>query len=167
MSLIKAELIKKDKDMKNNLLLTFKIENEEQKRMLDEEVFIGKYNLEITKDIKHRTLSQNALFWKLVFLIAQKQQIDPEEICKQIMLEAQSKYTLLEAPLEAQDTLKKNFKFVKFISVSMNDQTRGVFQCFYGTSKMNLEEFSVLIDKAKEYCHKLGIPIEDIENNEN
>ena len=161
---VHAELIKKDKDMENNMLLTFKIKDNEEKVMLDEEVFIGKYNLEIQKELKHRTSSQNALFWKLIYLYAQKQQIDPEEVCRQIMVEAQSKYTMLEAPLEAEEVLKKNFKFVKFISVSMTDETRGIFQCFYGTSTLNTEEFSLLIDKAKLFCHKARIPVEDIEN---
>lgn len=160
---IHAELIKKEKDMENNMLLTFKIKDNEEKIMLDEEIFIGKYNLEIQKDSKHRTSSQNALFWKLIYLYSQKQQIDPEEVCRQIMLEAQSKYTMIEAPLEAENVLKKNFKYVKFISVSMTDETRGIFQCFYGTSTLNTEEFSILIDKAKEFCYQARIPVEDIE----
>lgn len=107
-----------------------------------------------------RSASQNSLFWKLVGLIACEQEMSPKTVCKNIMIDANSRYTLIEAPLEAENTLKRKYKFVYLLSKSFEDDSRAVFQCFYGTSELDSAEFGKLIDKAKEYCYELDIPVD-------
>lgn len=159
MAKILANYIRKE-DKEDGVYLTFKITDNMAKSEVESQEF-GLTDLSFHKHYDKRTKSQNSYFWKLVGLISKKQDLKIEETVKLLLLDACVKYTIYSAPLVAEDKLKEQFKFVKLIAVDFEDKSKGIFQCFYGTSDMDKKEFSKLIETAERWCDTLEIPIID------
>lgn len=87
-----------------------------------------------------------------------------KEVSKLLLQDANIKYTICTVPLEAKKELEKYFKIVSLMNTDFEDSTIGVFQCFYGSSSLNMDEFGRLLETAIRWCENLNIPVEKYEN---
>lgn len=161
MAKVIAKCVKKEK-INNDLYVTFKIDDNTAKIDVDKNCEEGSLeNISVSRYVPPRTRNQNSYFWKLVGLISKKQDLKPQEVERLLLLDANIKYTLCIIPLEAEDELKKQFKVVSLIARDFTDHNKGVYQCFYGSSEMNLEEFGRLLETAIKWCETLEIPVSE------
>ena len=70
-----------------------------------------------------------------------------------------SKFEPISAAME--DELKKSFRGVKFIRMQeVNGRDCYVYKVYIGSSKMNTEEMTELLDITLQICGELGIEVE-------
>lgn len=161
MAKIIAKCVKKEK-INNDLYITLKIDDKTAKIDADKNCEEGSLeNVSISKCVPPRTRHQNSYYWKLVGLISKKQDLKPEDVNRLLLIDANIRYTLCIVPLEAEEKLQEQFKVVTLISRDFKDQSKGVYQCFYGSSEMNVEEFGRLLETAIKWCETLDIPVEE------
>lgn len=164
MAKVIAKCIKKEV-VNNDLFITLKISNNASKIEVDNNCNIGELeDVSIKKHFPKRTPKQNNYYWKLVGLIAKKMDQSPKEVSKLLLQDANIKYTICTVPLEAKKELEKYFKIVSLMNTDFEDSTIGVFQCFYGSSSLNMDEFGRLLETAIRWCENLNIPVEKYEN---
>lgn len=132
----------------------------------DEEYFV-----EISKQTKKRSLNQNAMLWALIGEINEKvngtkSADDSIQIYIQIVKMTGAKVETLTMRKDAYEDFKartsdvfrgytvvyewRNRNGVEFVQVL----------CYYGTSKLNTEEMSAVIDKTLEYAAEVGLDAE-------
>jgi hypothetical protein len=126
------------------------------------------YMLEI-KDIKNaRSLNQNRLLWELIHNICLQENAptrDEWQMYCILLREAKAKYTYVKVLEEALEDLKKQ-QFVRVLEILSYETAKGHkwanCRLYLGTSTMNTQEMTEVLDKAKEYCTHLGIDYEPI-----
>jgi hypothetical protein len=122
------------------------------------------YTCEIKEPKSKRSLEQNKLLWKLVHSIAKETYQDDIEIyCTALeRADASSDYVITATDME--DTLRKQFRGVKFIrKQEVNDKECNVYKVYLGSSKMNVKEMNELLEIVFQMCSELGIPtMEDL-----
>ena len=124
----------------------------------------GDYIITFTKPSNKRSLAQNRYLWELLGQISVKEngnRADDVEIYCQLVEQAGVKCEYLLALPQAEERLRSVFRVVKAVDDrEYNGQLMIVFKCFYGSSKMNTKEMSMLIDKAIERAEMDGIDTE-------
>lgn len=106
-----------------------------------------------------RSLEQNRYMWALINEIDKaingSRSNDPWGIYINALKRTGAKSDTLIAVNEAEKDLKKAFRAVEF--VQPYDDTRSVFRCYYGSSKMNTKEMTDLIDTLLDIASELDI----------
>lgn len=124
----------------------------------------GDYIVSLTKPSNKRSLAQNRYLWELLGQISVKEngsRADDVEIYCQLVEEAGVKCEYLLALPQAEERLRRVFRVVKVVDDrEYNGKVMYVFKCFYGSSKMNTKEMSMLIDKTIERAEMDGIDTE-------
>lgn len=124
----------------------------------------GDYIISLTKPSNKRSLAQNRYLWELLGQISVKEngsRADDVEIYCQLVEQAGVKCEYLLALPQAEERLKRVFRVVKAVDDrEYNGQLMYVFKCFYGSSKMDTKEMSMLIDKTIERAETDGIDTE-------
>lgn len=124
-------------------------------------VDIGEYEVEIKKPRNKRSLNQNALLWELIGNISFEEcgsYAESERIYIQILEMAGAKCTFVMVPTEAVEKLRSMVRHVVERDERVyNGVNMTVVQCFEGTSKMNTEEMSKVIDAALRYANERNI----------
>ncbi len=121
----------------------------------------GRYNLIIEDIQKAKTEAQNRYLWALIGEIGKKingSRAEDEEIYAQILDMAGAKVEYLAAKKGTEDRLRAFFRVIKIV----DDWKKGAadmvtVKCYYGTSTMNREEVSKVIDTALSYAEKCGV----------
>ena len=126
-----------------------------------EKVKEGDYIISITKPTNKRSLQQNRYLWELIGHICTEEngsRADDVEIYCQLVEQAGVKCEYLLALPQAEERLRRVFRVVKIVDDrEYNGQMMYVFKCFYGSSKMDTKEMSMLIDKTIERAEADGI----------
>ena len=123
------------------------------------------YSLEIKKVKDIRSLQQNKYFWLLLTEIAKELNYDNDIylIYCDIIENTSEAFTFVETTEEAVEILKKSFRAVRMIKetehLSPRNKPMNIYKCFYGSSKMNKKEMSLLIDGALDIASKTNIDI--------
>lgn len=124
----------------------------------------GDYIITFAKPNNKRSLAQNRYLWELLGQISVKEngsRADDVEIYCQLVEQAGVKCEYLLALPQAEERLKRVFRVVKVVDDrEYNGQMMYVFKCFYGSSKMDTKEMSMLIDKTIERAEADGIDTE-------
>lgn len=110
-----------------------------------------------------KTVSQNAFFWSIMSLIAEKYGSDKMSIYRQLLVAAGVNYSVVEAPSGMADELRTQYRYVEYIGIASREAGTVNFGCFGGISRYDKEEMSRLIDIALEWCAQLDIPVEQNE----
>lgn len=129
------------------------------------------YLIEISKSKKRRTLEQNAMLWGLIGEINEKvngtkASEDSLGIYVQIIKMAGAKVETISMRKDAYEDFKQRTSeiFRGFTTVYEWKNSKGVefvqVLCYYGTSKLNTEEMSAVIDKTLEYAANVGLDAE-------
>ena len=158
---IQADYTRKLINENGDLEVTFTIKDYASKKRFDE---LNKdiYQLEITKPRSKRSLNQNRLFWKMVGLISSKLNQDEMEIYILLLEDTNAKYEYIMGIEAIEDELKRTFRAVKVVRPEYHNGKKFIiYKVFYGSSKFDTKEMTMLIDKTMTWCHELDIPIED------
>ncbi len=123
----------------------------------------GDYELTIVKAKKGRSLAQNRLLWELLGQISVKENgntADDVNIYCQLIEQSGAKceYMLVPAADDVLDRLRRVYRAVRVIeSRWYKGKPMWMVKCFYGSSKMDTKEMSILIDKTIERAEADGI----------
>ena len=118
-----------------------------------------KYLMEVKEPKDKKTLQQNNYMWALINEIAKVQYQDEMEVYCQVLEEANTKFTWLKGFKETREELLRVFRAVKI--TRYDEDGLAIFKCFYGTSKMNKQELSQVIDITVGWAKELGIPTQE------
>ena len=117
------------------------------------------YIIDIKEQKSQRSLQQNKMLWKLIHLIAKKQNQDDMEIYCTLLERADAKSDYVLARPETEDYLRKTFRGVKFIrQQEVEDEIFNVYKVYLGSSKMTTKEMNELLDITIQLCSELRIP---------
>lgn len=120
------------------------------------------YVCDIKEPKSKRSLEQNRLLWKLIHDIAKETQHDDMEIYCTALERADAKSDYVITATDMEDALRKSFRGVKFIRMQeVNGRECYVYKVYIGSSKMNTNEMTELLDIVLKICYELGIPTID------
>lgn len=116
-------------------------------------------DLEITLEKPHRkkTLLQNNYLWALLGEISIKEngtRADDEIIYTNILKACGAKIDYFQTIPETVESLKRFYRVVEIVE---NRGKTVMCKCYPGTSTMNTEEMSLVIDKTLEYAAEIGL----------
>lgn len=126
----------------------------------------GDYEVSIVKQKKGRSLAQNRYLWELLGQISIKENGDTSEdiniYCQLIeQCGVKCEYMLIPAEEDVVNRLSRVYRAVKVLQTRQyNGKRMWMVKCFYGSSKMDTKEMSVLIDKTIERAEATGIDVE-------
>lgn len=111
---------------------------------------------------KSRTLAQNALLWAILEEIQKETGTSKFETYLSLLEHTGVLIEYLEAPHEAEDTLKRIFRIVKKVEnrTSAKGKPTALYKCYVGSSNFKTGEMKTLIDAALELAQDLGILID-------
>ena len=157
----------------NDLVLSFVVSGYDKKgaAMAYEEIkALGKIAIEVKKNRSQRSLEQNKLLWVLlgkmaVAMSGKKSKVSSEEAYCIVLEENNAVYEYLLATEATEENLKKAFRVIRKIQeTNFKGRQMGVYQCFIGSSKYNVEEMTQLIETALDKLAELGVYDSEIEN---
>lgn len=121
------------------------------------------YIMELKEIKNHRTLQQNKYMWKLIHKIVECSEGETEiDIYCKALEEANAKYIYLLGIRDAENELRKNFRAVKVVRPTIeNGKEYIVYKCFIGSSKMNTNEMTKLLEIVISWAEELGIEINE------
>ena len=122
------------------------------------------YILELKEVKSKRSLQQNKYMWALIHRIASHKDMNQTEveIYTSALEEANAKYIYLLGIAEAENELRKNFRAVKVVRPTYeNGKEYIVYKCFIGSSKMNTDEMTKLLEIIIAWAEELGIETDE------
>lgn len=126
----------------------------------------GDYELSIIKQKKGRSPAQNRYLWELLGQISIAENGNTSEdiniYCQLIeQCGAKVEYMLIPAEEEVVHRLQRVYRAVKVLQArSYNGKTMWIVKCYYGSSKMDTKEMSLLIDKTIERAEMDGLDVD-------
>lgn len=149
------------KDSKGNTIVSFAITNYSQQQLLNQ-LKDDKYSIEIKKYKDNRTLEQNRLLWKLLSIIDEEingvASPDGEmNLYITALLKAKCKFTYIIAEKKVEEDLHRNFRAVQYIKPYNEEKETAIYRVFYGSSKMDKKEFSLLVESVKQLGYEAGV----------
>lgn len=120
------------------------------------------YICDIKEPTSKRSLEQNKLLWSLIHRIAKETYQDDITVYCAVLERADALSDYVITATDMQDTLRKNFRGVKFIRMQeVNGKDCYVFKVFLGSSKMNTKEMTELIEITMQVASELGIDLRE------
>ncbi len=120
------------------------------------------YVCDIAEAKSKRSIEQNKLLWELIGKIANKTHNDDIDVYCSLLEKANAKYEYILTANDMEETLKKSFRGVKFIRTQeINGKECYVYKVYIGSSKMNTQEMTNLIDVALNIAAEYGIEVYD------
>ena len=108
-----------------------------------------------------RSLNQNALLWECLGQMASALRADKWDVYLQ-MLKRYGTYTYICVKPKAVEAVKKQWREVEEIGkIDINGQESVQLLCYFGSSTMNGQEFSVLLDGVVSEMKEMGLPTPD------
>ena len=110
---------------------------------------------EIKEHKERRTLTQNAYMWSLINEIANKIRLSKEDIYIKMLKDySQSMIVTIRADIN----VSKFFKYYDEERIAkINGVDFRIYRVYEGSSQMNKEEFSILLDGIRQEAEQLGI----------
>ena len=117
------------------------------------------YSIEIKDAKSKRTLEQNRYLWALLAEIDKEingeRSNDAWGIYCEALERCGAKFEFIIAPLAAESSLNRAFRAVRLMQQANDWQ--GVFKCYYGSSKMDTKEMTLLIDTVLDMAEEAGL----------
>ena len=142
--------------------VTFKISNYRDKESIKELQKDVPYRISCNVIKSKRSLEQNALMWKIIHEInvarGTERATDDWNIYIEALERAGAKYEYLAVLPEAEELLKDQFRAIKLMnSFEHNGRTFNSYKVFYGSSKMNTKEMTMLLETVLDMAAEMGI----------
>ena len=116
---------------------------------------------DVTPHKEKRSLNQNALLWECLGQMASALRADKWDVYLQ-MLKRYGTYTYICVKPKAVEAVKKQWREVEEIGkIDINGQESVQLLCYFGSSTMNGQEFSVLLDGVVSEMKEMGLPTPD------
>ena len=113
--------------------------------------------IEVVKFCKRRSKDANALLWDCLEKIAESIHSDKWNVYL-MMLRRYGQFTLIKVKPEAVESVKLQWRECEEVGhVNINGEDHVELLCYFGSSKYNTHEFSVLLDGVISEMEDLGI----------
>lgn len=150
------------RNSKGDVIVSFVVDNYSTRDITDNLKDSDIYSIEVKKWKDKRTIDQNSLLWALISEIDKTingvATPDSEmSIYISALLKAGAKYTTMVVEKKAEMMLREKFRAVQFLHNYAKDDNYGVYRLYYGSSKMDKEEFALLIDAIKGIGYECGV----------
>lgn len=146
-------------DGKGNAFLTLTVDY--RFKYLLESLEDKEYSIEIKELKNKRSIQQNRMLWALIHEIDiayNGKPTDEYDIYIMALERANAKYDYVIGTQDVERSLKENFRAVKFIKkIDINGKDGYMYKVFIGSSKMNTQEMSLLIDAVLDIAQQVGI----------
>lgn len=148
-----------------NLELTIEVNNlfqQEQLRSLDK---TKEYRFEIDEIKQARTIYQNNLMWKIIHDIAVarggvRASEDDWSIYLEALERAGAKFEYIAVLPQAENILKEQFRAIKLMNkFEHKGRTFNQYKVYYGSSKLNTKEMSLMIETIKDMAVESGVDV--------
>lgn len=151
-----------------SLNITFKVDNWRYRRYL-QELEKKEYGVEISEIKTKRSLEQNRLMWALIHEISINPNApynDDWDMYCYFLSVAKAKYTYVSVIEDGLDALKREVRALRVLGYEKRANGKRFANCqvFLGSSKMNTEEMSRLIDTIFAFAENLNIDTEYYKN---
>lgn len=119
------------------------------------------YSIDFKEYKKSRSKEQNNLMWEIITQIAKATGNDKNDIYIEGLVKAGASVQQVTTVPQAEDYLKRVFRAVKPIGVTiLNGVTAITFDCYIGSSEMNVKEMTELIGYMQGLASEYGIKLE-------
>lgn len=148
-----------------NLEITIEVNNlfqQEQLKNLDK---TKEYRFEIDEIKRARTIYQNNLMWKIIHEIAVarggvRASEDDWDIYLEALERAGAKFEYIAVLPQAENILKEQFRAIKLMNTfEHKGKTFNQYKVYYGSSKLNTKEMSLMIETVKEMAVESGVDV--------
>lgn len=148
-----------------NLELTLEVNNlfqQEQLKSLDK---TKKYRFEIDEVKQTRSIYQNNLMWKIIHDIAiarggGRAGEDDWNIYLEALERTGAKFEYIAVLPQAENILKEQFRAVKLMNTfEHKGKTFNQYKVYYGSSKLNTKEMSLMIETVKDIAVESEVDI--------
>jgi len=120
-------------------------------------------DVEVKKHREKRSLNANGLLWKMLGDIAAVLRTDKWNVYLE-MLKRYGKYTYICVKPDAVEGVKKQWRECEELGeIDINGQKAVQLLCYYGSSTLNTQEFSVLLDGVISEMKEMGLMTPDEE----
>ena len=157
-----ANYVKKVTNEDGNTEITFVINNYRDKELVKEleKDVLYRINCNVVKS--KRTIEQNKLMWALIHEInvarGTERATDDWNIYTEALERAGAKYEYIAVLPEAEELLKDQFRAIKLMnSFEHNGRTFNSYKVFYGSSKMNTKEMTLLLETVMDMAAEMDI----------
>ena len=161
-----AKFLKRTQTEDGKTELTLLVENWQAQAIIKELIKGINYKVDISEVKSKRSLQANNLMWELIHQISLKlngSRANSEndwEIYLLALERAGAKFDVIAALPETEPLLKEQFRAVKKLNTfEYNGRLFNGYKVFYGSSKMNTKEFSLLIETVKDIAVQAGVDI--------
>ena len=145
-------------------MLTLKIDNLQHAKMAEEIKQDTLLSVEINEAKSKRSIEQNRLLWKLLSEIDKAvngwRSNDEWSFYIEALERCSAKFEYIACIEDAEEMLKKVFRAVKFVKVYDAEKRLNEYKCFYGSSKMNKQEMTMLIETVLDMAIEAGLETE-------
>lgn len=118
-----------------------------------------KFNIEIKKYRRKRSLNANSLLWLILSEMAVKLRTSKEELYIE-MLARYGVFTHIVVKPEAVDRVKEQWREVRELGPVVIGGQKGIqLQCYFGSSTYDTKEMSVLLDGVVSEAREIGIAV--------
>lgn len=144
--------------------LTILVENYRNQHLIKELEKDKDYRIELNLVKSKRSLEQNALLWKLIHEISQHingtraNDDDDWNIYLSALEKTGAKFEYIAVLPEAENILREQFRAIRLMnSFEHNGRTFNSYKVYYGSSKMNTQEMTLLIETVMDMAAECGI----------
>lgn len=161
-----AKFLKRTQTEDGKTELTLLVENWQAQAIIKGLIKGINYKVDISEIKSKRSLQANNLMWELIHQISlalngsRANSENDWEIYLLALERAGAKFDVIAALPETEPLLKEQFRAVrKLNSFEHNGRLFNSYKVFYGSSKMNTKEFSLLIETVKDIAVQAGVDI--------
>lgn len=162
-----AEYLRKVTNEDGDVEITFLVKNYRDKEIIKELIKDTPYRLNVNIIKSKRSIEQNSLMWALIHEISvargSERANDDWDIYLEALERAGTKFEYIAVLPEAERLLKENFRAIKLMNTfKYNDKVFNCYKTFYGSSKMDTKEMTLLLETVLDMAAELEIYPKDL-----
>lgn len=163
---IVGKFLKRVTNEEGNVELTLLIENYRNREIIKDLEKDKDYRITFNIVKSKRSIEQNNLMWAIIHEIAvarggNRAGNDDWDIYLEALERAGAKYEYIAVLPQAEKLLKETYRAVKRMnSFEMNGNTFHSYKVYYGSSKMDTKEMSILMETVLDMAAENGIEIQ-------
>lgn len=159
---INGEYLKAVTNEESDKEVTFLVRNYKDKEQIKDLEKEKPYRISLNIIKSKRSIEQNALMWSLIHEISKargtERANDDWDIYLEALERAGAKYEYIAVLPEAERLLKENFRAVKLMNqFEHNNRLFNQYKVYYGSSKMNTKEMTLLLETVLDMASEVGI----------
>lgn len=159
---ITCEYLKSVTNEEGDKEITFLVRNYKDKEQIKDLEKEKPYRISLNLIKSKRSIEQNALLWNLIHEISvargTERANDDWDIYLEALERAGAKFEYIAVLPEAERLLKESFRAVKLMNqFEHNNRLFNQYKVYYGSSKMNTKEMTLLLETVLDMASEVGI----------